>query len=43
MTAGAQCDEIGFGIVSELTARDDVVDLKVDETSAILAPPSIPI
>ena len=41
MTAGAQSNEIGFGIVSEQTSRFDVVNLKLDETSAILAAPAI--
>jgi hypothetical protein len=41
MTAGAQSNEIGFGIVSEQASRFDVVNLKFDETSAILTPPSI--
>jgi hypothetical protein len=41
MTASAQCDEIGFGIVAEFTARDDMVNLEVNEASAILAPPPL--
>ena len=41
MTVGAQCDEIGVGVVSEAAARFDMVNLKLDETSAILAAPAI--
>jgi hypothetical protein len=41
MTVGAQCDEIGVGVVSEAAARFDMVNLKVSTTSTILAAPSI--
>jgi len=41
MTASAQRNEIGFGIVTEVTAWLDVVNLKVSTTSTILAAPSI--
>jgi hypothetical protein len=41
VTAGAQRDEILFGIISELGARSDVVeDLKISCCAAILAAPS---
>lgn len=43
MTANAQRNEIGFGIVSELAAWVDMVNLKVSKTSTIPAPPSIPL
>ena len=43
MTAGAQGDEIHRGIVAKFTSRARVVDLKVCETAAVLAPPPIPL
>jgi hypothetical protein len=43
MAANAQRNEVCFGIVSEAAARVDVVNLKVSETSTILAPPSVPL
>ena len=41
MTHRAQRDEILFNIVSQSTARADVVDLKILRCPAILAAPSI--
>jgi len=43
MTAGAQGDEIQFGIVTKLAPRADVVHLKFCKTAAVLAPPPIPL
>ena len=41
MTRCAQRDEILFGVVSQLAARTDVVDLKIVSCSAVLAAPSV--
>jgi hypothetical protein len=43
VAAGAEGDEIQFGIVTKLTSRAAVVHLKVCKTSAILAAPPIPL
>ena len=41
MTHGAQRDEILFNIVSQPTARADVVDLKILRYAAVLTAPTI--
>jgi hypothetical protein len=41
VTAGAQRNEILFGIMSELAARAEVVDLEILRHSAVLAAPSV--
>jgi hypothetical protein len=41
VTAGAERNEIFFGIVSQAAARTDVVHLKVLSSSAVLASPLV--
>ena len=41
VTARAECNQVLFGIVSQLAARADVVDLEILRCTAILAAPSI--
>ena len=41
MTLGAEGNQVGLGIVSQLTPRVDVVDLEVGTPAAMLAAPAI--
>ena len=41
MAAGTKCDQILQGVVSQITSRIDVMNLKVLLAAAILAPPVI--
>ena len=41
MAAGTKCDQILQGVVSQITSRIDVMNLKVLLAAAILAPPAI--
>ncbi len=43
MTAGAEGEEVGFGVVAEAAPGMDVVDLKVGRPAAVLAAPAIPL
>lgn len=41
MAAGTKCDQILQGVVSQITSRIDVMNLKVFLAAATLAPPAI--
>ncbi len=41
MTAGAEGDEVGLGVVSKSAPGVDVVNLEVGRTAAVLATPAI--
>jgi hypothetical protein len=43
VTPAAKGEQVLLGIVSLLPSGLDVVDLKVDQRSALLAPPSVPL
>jgi hypothetical protein len=41
VTAGAERNEILFGVISQPAARAEVVDLKILRCAAVLAAPSV--
>ncbi len=43
VTAGTESDEVILGIISELTARPDVMDLQIVRAPTSLALPSVPL
>ena len=43
MARSTKCDYIFFDIVSEETARLNVMHLEICSSTAILAPPSVPV
>ena len=41
VTAGADCDQVFFGIISKPAAGAEVMDLKISRRAAVLAAPPI--
>ena len=42
MTSGTQCDQVVLGILTQLTAKLLVMNLKIAQTAARLTSPTIP-
>ncbi len=42
MTAGAEGNEVGLGIVAQAAPGVDVVDLEIRRSAAMLAAPAVP-